>query len=228
MQQFASIGALYASSCFHWSNICIKLLPLEHYMHHDASIGALYVSSCLHWSTICFKLLPLEKYMHHIVFIGALYASSCFHWSTISIKLLPLEELVLCVHPRSFDENECGQTLLLARGPCYSGGGWGGGGGIIPRNYFMSILLLRIRSSKDSDNMDLIYRSEEDRSLSVLSINIKMFCKSTRINIPKLQLAKVRYPKSEMLETRLEKYVGKSRNITVIYRTFRCILIYIT
>ena len=28
--QVASIGALSVSSCFHWSTMCIKLLPLEH------------------------------------------------------------------------------------------------------------------------------------------------------------------------------------------------------
>ena len=75
--------------------------------------------------------------------------------------------------------------------------------------------------------MDLIYRSK-DRSLCVLSIDIKKCCKSTRINIPKLQSAKGQSPKSEMLESRLEKYVGKSRNITVISPMVRCTLIYIT
>ena len=40
MHLVASIGAIYASSCFHWSTLCIKLLPLAHFLHQVASIGA--------------------------------------------------------------------------------------------------------------------------------------------------------------------------------------------
>ena len=48
MKQIASIGALYASSCFHWSTI--------------------YISSCLYWSNICIKFLSIEQLglcVHH-------------------------------------------------------------------------------------------------------------------------------------------------------------------